>query len=93
MLILVLLLSASFVAARVQAENPLPSLAATAHAPSAEQQVAGPAGTDAPAAHELSPGDAREDLTVFFSIGIVIDILLLTLFAVWAVGQWRKPRK
>jgi len=35
----------------------------------------------------------REDLTVFFSIGIVIDVILLTAFLVWAVGQWRKAKK
>jgi len=34
----------------------------------------------------------REDLTVFFSIGVVIDVLLMTAFLVWAVGQWRKKK-
>jgi hypothetical protein len=36
--------------------------------------------------------DGREDLTVFFSIGLVIDVLLVTAFLVWAVGQWRKKK-
>ncbi len=35
----------------------------------------------------------REDLTTFFSIGVVIDVLLLTAFLIWAVGQWRKTKK
>ncbi|HHJ17457.1 MAG TPA: hypothetical protein ENJ80_12245 [Gammaproteobacteria bacterium] len=35
----------------------------------------------------------REDLTVFFSIGIVVDVLLVTVFLVWAVRQWRKAGK
>jgi hypothetical protein len=36
--------------------------------------------------------DGREDLTVFFSIGLVIDVLLVTAFLVWAAGQWRKKK-
>ncbi len=55
--------------------------------------AAGPTVDNAPATHELSAEDAREDLTVFFAIGIVIDILLVAAFIVWAVGQWRKPRQ
>ncbi|VAW81158.1 hypothetical protein MNBD_GAMMA14-890 [hydrothermal vent metagenome] len=35
----------------------------------------------------------REDLSTFFSIGVVIDVLLLTAFLIWAVGQWRKTKK
>jgi len=35
----------------------------------------------------------REDLSVFFSIGVVVDVLLVTVFLVWAVGQWRKTKK
>jgi len=37
--------------------------------------------------------DGREDLTVFFSIGIAVDVLLVTVFLVWAVRQWRKTGK
>lgn len=37
--------------------------------------------------------DGREDLTVFFSVGVVVDVLLVTAFLVWAVGQWRKTKK
>jgi hypothetical protein len=35
----------------------------------------------------------RKDLTVFFSIGVIVDILLVTAFLVWAVGQWSKTKK
>ncbi len=56
--------------------------------------VSAPALTDAePETHELAPGGRREDLTVFFAIGILIDLLLLTLFFVWATRQWRKTRR
>jgi len=37
--------------------------------------------------------DGREDLTVFFAIGIIVDVLLVTAFLLWAVGQWRKTKK
>lgn len=37
--------------------------------------------------------DGREDLTVFFTIGVIVDVLLVTVFLVWAVGQWRKTKK
>lgn len=33
---------------------------------------------------------SREDLSVFFSIGIVINIVMVIGFFVWAVKQWRK---
>jgi hypothetical protein len=36
---------------------------------------------------------ARKDLTGFFVIGIIINVLLITLFLIWAVGQWRKTKK
>lgn len=54
----------------------------------------GSAGPDGdPVMRELSPDDARDDLSVFFSIGIAIDVLLLTAFLIWAAGQWRRTRK
>ncbi|HHH44762.1 MAG TPA: hypothetical protein ENK49_11545 [Gammaproteobacteria bacterium] len=34
----------------------------------------------------------REDLTGFFTIGVVVDVILVTAFLVWAAGQWRKKR-
>lgn len=56
----------------------------------------------APGSVAVLPGEAhagnktasheREDLTVFFSIGVLLDILLVTAFLVWAVRQWRKTK-
>ena len=37
--------------------------------------------------------EARKDLTGFFVIGIIINVLLIMLFLIWAVGQWRKTKK
>jgi membrane protein DedA with SNARE-associated domain len=37
--------------------------------------------------------DRGEDLTVFFSIGVIIDVLLVAAFLVWAIGQWHKTKK
>lgn len=34
----------------------------------------------------------RKDLTVFFSIGVIVDILLVAAFLIWAVGQWSKTK-
>ncbi len=44
-------------------------------------------------ADEAAANDGREDLTVFFAIGVIIDVLLVTAFLLWAVGQWRKTKK
>jgi len=45
------------------------------------------------AAGEKPANGGREDLTVFFSIGVFVDLLLVTAFLVWAIGQWRKTRQ
>jgi hypothetical protein len=37
--------------------------------------------------------DARKNMTGFFVIGMIINVLLITLFLIWAVGQWRKTKK
>lgn len=37
--------------------------------------------------------EGREDLTAFFSIGVVVDIILVTVFLVWAAGQWSKTKR
>jgi len=47
-----------------------------------DQGAAGPAGKG-----------GGKDLTVFFSIGVIVDILLVTAFLIWAVGQWTKSKK
>lgn len=37
--------------------------------------------------------DRSEDLMVFFSIGVIVNILLVAAFLAWAIGQWRKTKK
>jgi len=49
--------------------------------------------SDAGAETTAAAAGGREDLSVFFSIGVVVDVLLVTVFLVWAVGQWRKTKK
>ena len=49
--------------------------------------------TPVPAGGTVSADAGREDLTVFFSIGVVVDVLLVSAFLVWAVRQWRKAGK
>jgi heme/copper-type cytochrome/quinol oxidase subunit 2 len=34
--------------------------------------------------------DGREDLTTFFAVGIVINIVMITAYFVWAFKQWNK---
>jgi len=46
-----------------------------------------------PGTKRAATSDNRKDLTVFFSIGVIVDILLVTAFLVWAVGQWSKSKK
>lgn len=41
----------------------------------------------------VAVGGGRDDLTVFFSIGVAVDVLLVAAFLVWAVRQWRKTGK
>jgi len=36
--------------------------------------------------------NGRGDLTVFFAIGMVINVLMVTAFLIWAIGQWRKKK-
>ena len=39
------------------------------------------------------PGPAvrkKRDMTGFWVIGVLINIVVMSAFAVWAVGQWRK---
>jgi hypothetical protein len=46
-----------------------------------------------PAAQETPGSDGRRDMTAFFTIGAIVDVLLVAAFLVWAVGQWRKAKK
>jgi len=46
------------------------------------------------AVHSEQPAPAiemeRGDLTAFFSVGIVINIVMVTAYFIWAYKQWRK---
>lgn len=37
--------------------------------------------------------DAHKNMTGFFVIGMIINVLLIVLFLIWAVGQWRKTKQ
>lgn len=37
--------------------------------------------------------DAHKNMTGFFVIGMIINVLLIVVFLIWAVGQWRKTKK
>ncbi len=41
----------------------------------------------------VAPGGEQKDLTAFFAIGFVINILLISAFIFWAKGQWRKTKQ
>ena len=41
---------------------------------------------------DTTPSDDSKDLTVFFSIGVIVDILLVAAFLIWAAGQWSKTK-
>ena len=38
---------------------------------------------------ETPPG-ATEPLTIFFAVGIVVNLVLITAFVLWAIRQWKK---
>jgi len=40
----------------------------------------------------IQPPDGRKDLTVFFSVGVIADLLLVAAFVAWAIRQWRNSR-
>ena len=66
-----------------QSQSPGSSLTA------AETRVPEPAS----AAEVAAIQGRREDLTVFFTIGVIVDVFLVGAFLLWAVGQWRKAKK
>jgi len=78
-----------------------PALAAETLTENSRSAAAAPGpATDIPGALPAATGTGgaaskagRKDLTVFFSIGVIVDILLVTAFLVWAVGQWSKSGK
>lgn len=42
---------------------------------------------------DLAPNQNKDKLSIFFAIGLVINIILMSLFVVWAVRQWRRSDK
>jgi len=42
---------------------------------------------------KLDTDQNKDKLTIFFAIGLIINILLMSLFGIWAVRQWRKTDK
>ena len=40
---------------------------------------------------EILSGD--RELGTFFLIGLIINLIMMTSFAVWAIGQWRQNNK
>jgi heme/copper-type cytochrome/quinol oxidase subunit 2 len=44
--------------------------------------------TEQPAAD--SPPEADDSLIVFFGIGIVINLVMITAYFIWAYKQWKK---
>jgi hypothetical protein len=55
---------------------------------------AGPAATGIPEqTARATPGRGeRKDMTIFFSIGAILNVLLLGVFLTWAIGQRRKAK-
>lgn len=39
------------------------------------------------------PTGSPEPLTMFFAVGILINLALITAFVLWAIRQWKKPGK
>ncbi len=38
------------------------------------------------------PTSGRDDLTAFFAVGMIINLIVLAAFFVWAYKQWKKKR-
>lgn len=74
--------------AEVMAENSR----ATAGAPGPATDIHGDMSAGTVTGGAAGTAGGKKDLTVFFSIGVIVDILLVTAFVVWAVGQWSKSK-
>lgn len=73
--------------AEVMAEHGPAAAGAQGHTDIPGDTPAGTGGGDA-----AGTAEGKKDLTVFFSIGIIVDILLVTAFVIWAAGQWSKSK-
>ena len=40
-----------------------------------------------------TPSGSPEPLTIFFAVGIVINLALITAFFLWAIRQWKNGGK
>ena len=69
--------------------SPFPVTEAGAETVGGVSRIAGPV----PGAGVRAENDTGKSLTGFFVIGMIINVLLITLFLIWAVGQWRKTKK
>jgi len=69
--------------------SPLPVTEAGAEADEGVARLAGPVSGTAVRAEN----DTRKNMTGFFVIGMIINVLLIMVFMIWAVGQWRKTKK
>ena len=60
--------------------------------PDLQQQAFGQAAgeTGQPGLHQTHSDNNK--LMIFFAIGLVLNLLFLSLFLVWAVKQWRKHK-
>lgn len=82
------------------AANPSNQLQSTDSSQEVTTAAAQEAGADTAAAMPPDSGTAGaaidaggKDLTVFFVIGIAVNIILITVFLLWAAGQWRKTKQ
>lgn len=55
------------------------------------ERTSAPAGAFSGDRGDTAGGD-QKDLTAFFVIGFIINILLIGAFLFWAAGQWRKTK-
>ncbi len=72
-----------------QAEMNRNNLDAVAKIPTPHGVESGVAGV----ASGLDADSNKDKLTIFFAIGLVINIVLMSFFGMWAVRQWRKSDK
>ena len=41
---------------------------------------------------EIKPPEQKRELSMFFKIGIALNIIMLTAYMTWAVRQWRQSK-
>jgi hypothetical protein len=58
----------------------------TAVKPTASHRVPGPG-------DDVQRDNESREMSVFFTIGIAINAIMMLSFAVWLVSEWKKPNK